>query len=254
MMEMSNFEKLMVEHILRSPAPGRHAARSSLRHLERAWTLIDQMPEVSVFLAITAEEESASALFYSLKRHGYPGAEFLNPKNHVHKTALHPFLLATGRVATHVTSTTKPRLVFDQKNSPDGEEYLRLLVNLTDPSGEERWVMPLPPLEFTISIGGVVHDFAPELQALAAEKNVNSIQKYVKKLANRRNKVLYSDSNGIPHIEAALSFFQYRRAVVFSHLMAYLLVDPYRKRQLFAQQALSAFVPILRQLRDDADN
>ena len=63
-MNLTAFEEKVVEHILQSSAPGKHAARSALRHLERAWKLVDEMPELAMFSAITAEEESAAALFH----------------------------------------------------------------------------------------------------------------------------------------------------------------------------------------------
>ena len=232
-------------HLLRSPAPGKHAARSALRHLERAWKLADQMPELSIFLGITAEEESASALFHSLRRRRYQGAQFLNPKNHVHKTALHPFLLAVGRVMADFPAATNPRFVFDSELSPTGEELLRVRLTVKGPNGKALWVHPLPPLEFKVSVNGSVHDFGPELAELASEKNTKSIREYVKKLANRRNEALYASSHGIPDAENVRPFLQYRKSVMISHFMAYLLVDPHAEHQLFVQQTLAAFVAML---------
>lgn len=101
-MKLNAFEEKVIEHILKSSAPGKHAARSALRHLERAWKLADEMPELAIFSAITAEEESATALFHVLKKHSYDGAELLNGRSHLHKIALHPFMLAVGKLFTEV--------------------------------------------------------------------------------------------------------------------------------------------------------
>ena len=57
-MELSKFQEQVLAHVFRTDAPGKHAARSAIRHLERAFKLVDEMPEVAVFLAITAEEEA----------------------------------------------------------------------------------------------------------------------------------------------------------------------------------------------------
>ena len=117
-MQLSEFEGRAIEHVLRSHAPGKHAARSALRHLERAWSLKDSMPEVAVFLGITAEEESAAALFLSLKRRKYEGAGALSCRSHVQKTALHPFLLAAGKLLSQIPEAGTARFIFDDNLSP----------------------------------------------------------------------------------------------------------------------------------------
>jgi len=204
------------------------------------------MPEVAYFLAITAEEESATALFHALKRRRYANAGHLKPKNHIHKTALHPFLLAVGKLFTEVSAWCDPMFVFDTEQSPGGKELLRLRLTVDGPDGKPIWAHPLPPLEFSVSVNGTAHDFGPELQRLASEKNARSAKEYVELLANRRNQVLYAAPNGMPHVEHdPMPFLQYRKSVVFSHLIAYLLVDPFPQRQLFVQQTLNAFVAML---------
>lgn len=204
------------------------------------------MPELAIFSAITAEEESATALFHSLKRRQYANANFLKSRNHVNKTALHPFLLAVGKLLRGIQESRNPAFVFDTELSPKGEELLRLRLTVIGPDGQPLWAHPLPPLEFSISVNGVAHDFGPELQELATEKTARSALEYIKALANRRNQVLYAAETGIPHVEDDPSqFLAYRKSVVFSHLMAYLLIDPHPQKQLFVQQALNAFVAML---------
>lgn len=244
-MQFNEFEERAIEHVLRSPAPGKHAARSALRHMERAWSLKDSMPEVAVFLGITAEEESAAALFLSLKRREYKGAGALSCRNHVQKTALHPFLLAVGKLLSQVPEAETARLIFDDTLSPDGHERLRLRITVHDRNGSDIWTHPLPPLEFGLLVNGATHDFGPELDALATEKGSKSVKEYVKRLANRRNQALYAGANGIPRVEDVRSFLVYRKSVVFSHLIAYLMIDPYPKIQLFPQQCLTAFLAMV---------
>ena len=112
---LTPFEENVVEHILRSSGASKHAARSALRHLERAWELIGNMPELAIFLGITAEEESATAVFHCLKRRKYKGAERINIYDHRHKTALHPLLLAIGQMMREFMEHNKPKLEFNSE-------------------------------------------------------------------------------------------------------------------------------------------
>jgi hypothetical protein len=244
-LQLTDFEQRVVEHLLKSPAPGKHAARSALRHLERAWKLADEMPEIAIFLAITAEEESATALFHSLKRRGYKNANHLKQKSHIYKTALHPFLLSVGKSLTELIELHQPNFFFDAELSPNGLEMLRLRIMILGSDDRPIWAIPLPPLEFSITVNGIIHNFRPELQQLAGEKNAASVQKYVENLANRRNKVLYASNQGMPGAVEVIPFLIYRKVVVFSHFIAYLLVDPHVGRQLFVQQALDSYLSML---------
>src|SRR5437870_10425185 len=47
------------------PAPGKHAARNAIRHVEQAFAVKDIDPEGAVFHAMTAEEEVATAIFHA---------------------------------------------------------------------------------------------------------------------------------------------------------------------------------------------
>ena len=250
-MKLSAFDEKVVEHILQSSVPGKHAARSALRHLERAWKLADEMPELAIFLAITAEEESATALFHVLKRHRYKGFRALNGRKHVHKTALHPFLLAVGKLFADFKNHYSPLLEFNSELSQDGVERLRLRLTVPDGTGKRLWAYTMPPLEFTVLVNDVIHRFEPELSRLATEKNAASALTYVKKLSNRRNLAIYAAPNGIPHADESVEpFLIYRKAVVFSHLLAILLIDPYPQQQAFVQQALTAFLSMLQAMPD----
>jgi hypothetical protein len=249
-MKLTEFEEKVVAHILQSSVPGKHAARSALRHLERAWKLADEMPELAIFLAITAEEESATALFHALKRRQYEASNVLNMRNHIHKTALHPFLLAAGKLFAEFKDHYSPRFEFNSDLS-HGIERLRLRLTIADETGKQWWSYTAPPLEFSVSVNDVVHRFEPELAQLANEKNAASILEYVRRLANRRNQVLYASQQGVPHaIDNIEPFLTYRKSVVFSHLVAVLLVDPYPQKQIFVQQALNAFVAMLQTMSD----
>jgi hypothetical protein len=45
----------------------RHSAANAFRTLRRAWKIAEIDPEIALFLAITAEEEAATALMVSLQ-------------------------------------------------------------------------------------------------------------------------------------------------------------------------------------------
>jgi hypothetical protein len=245
----NEFEQKVIEHVLQIDAPAKHAARSALRHLERAWRLSDEMPEISMFLAITAEEESASALFQVLCGRSYDGSEKLKTRNHLQKTALHPFLLAIGRLFAEFIDTYSPSFEF---NSNDGSELLRLKLRVTEGGANILDMFPLLPLDFSVSVHEEAYQLEQLLLQFATEKNATSIFEYVKKLANRRNLALYASPKGIPHLDGgAGEFLLYRKSVIFTHFLAILLIDPYPEKQKFVQQALTAFLNMLKLLPDE---
>jgi len=247
-MQFNSFERRVIDHVTKTPRPGRSSAKSALRHLERAYKLSDEMPEIAIFLGITAEEEAATAVFHSLKRRKYEGARELNYRSHVHKAALLPFVLAIGKRLDTFPQLRQPIFLFDTKHSPDKQERLRLRFTIDGPDGP-LWLYPLPPLELSARTNGEALNFAPELAEIAKEKNAESILRHVEDLANRRNLVLYAGAKGMPVIDSAAKFLAYRRWVVFAHLVTYLLIDAYPEKQAFAQQALDALLTMLRSPR-----
>src|SRR4030042_2912383 len=86
------FDKAIIDIVPFMPAPPQWAAFNALRHLDKAWRLRATDTEMSMFRAITAEEEVATALFLSLKRRHYVGANRLKHRDHVHKNAVIPFV------------------------------------------------------------------------------------------------------------------------------------------------------------------
>lgn len=230
-----------------------HAFRSSIRHLERAFEVKDSIPEIAIFLGITCEEEAATAVFHALQKRRYKGAEKLNRKSHVHKLALHPFLLAVGRSFEAIFDNRKPTLEFNKALQADGTERLRVRFSVFDDNGKETWAYPLPPLHFTMKLNGELHRFSDELHTIASEKNAKSTHDYIRFLANRRNQALYATPQGIPYAEDVEQFLIYRKSVWLSFLMAYLLIEPYRESQEFVKQAVVAYLQLLRLVPDDAN-
>ena len=97
-LELTEIQKRIETLVLTTPARAKHSARSAIRHIQKAWLIRELDREMAVFHAITGEEEAATAIIYSLKRHNYPGSDQLNPHSHVHKNAVYPFFLAVGSI------------------------------------------------------------------------------------------------------------------------------------------------------------
>lgn len=243
-------DKLMVDVILSMPPPSRWRAFNAVRHLNRGWRLRVEDPEMAGFRSITAEEEAATALFLSLKRRRYKGANKLKHNNHLHKNAVIPFIDAVSRVFAKFRDIAPPvELVWDQQQTP-----ARLILRVAAVSHSvmgTMWALPQPPLNFFSSasqpgLGMVRLDFAAEIEQIATEAKTETIIDYLRERANVRNKLLYATADGYPgvsgDIEASLRGLQRN---VMTILRLYFMIDPYAKHQGFVQQCLDAFIKML---------
>ena len=119
-MNLSDFQKKVFEISSTTKGHSGFAAKSSIRNVERAFELAVGMPEVAVFLAITAEEEGATALFLALKSKRYKRSNELKMHDHKHKGGLYPFL---SLLAVPLKLNETPyQLVID---SHDGRDILK---------------------------------------------------------------------------------------------------------------------------------
>lgn len=100
--QVSDFDREVADVVSTIPPPARWSGFNAIRHLNKAWRLREDDREMAMFRAITAEEEAATAIFHSLQRLRYPGASGLNPRNHIHKNALAPFLHAVAMALNQV--------------------------------------------------------------------------------------------------------------------------------------------------------
>src|SRR5919205_2516033 len=91
-MRGTDYQRAVQELIQDRPSPGCHAANNALRHISKAWDIRNIDQEMAVFRSFCAEEEAAAAIFHALKRLRYLGTEKLDPRNHVQKVAVMPFL------------------------------------------------------------------------------------------------------------------------------------------------------------------
>lgn len=246
--EKTDFEKDFEEFILRTPAPGKHCARNAVRHIEKAWALAEIDPEMAAFRAITAEEESATAVFHAIRRRKYIGWEKLNPYDHVQKNALTPFFAAIAELLEQVDKELElhPQMTWDKKQKKP-KLQIRFNVSKIVP-GKPLFALPQPPLHFSITQNDALHDFSRQLDNIAKSKQAASILKHLKERANKRNQLLYASTKGIPQVAALNNFLSRQRMHVNVGLGVYLLIDPYPEKQLFVQQGLLAFLKMLDKL------
>lgn len=245
----TELEQAIEEYVLDTPAPGTHCARSAFRHLRKAWILIDVDPEMAAFRAITAEEESAAALFHALRRWDYQGADSLRPRSHFQKAALIPFYEAVSEVLeVNHQAGIMTRLVIDKR-----ERRLGTSVDFSRVAPGVPEMAPIPPLHFTIKSDDRLHDFQEQLEEAVRRRGVSSVEKYIAERANKRNQLLYATSTGVPSVTALNNFLPAQRQHVVINLVLYLLIDPYPKHQLFVEQGLRAFLKMLGKLPDGID-
>lgn len=236
--------------IEKAPAPGKHAARNAVFHIERAYALQGIDPEIALFRSITAEEEAARAIFDALQRRDYPNARRLNWQDHRHKAAVVPFLRAVADLIAKA-GFAEPEIVFEKE---EGQDVLRVRIKVPNPVGSGFvWLYPQPPLDFNLEIEGKRHDFRPEIEALLAAARVAEFTKFVRDRANERNRLLYATAQGLPTVVGNLKkVLDEARGRVFAELAVFLLIDTVKARQQFVVQALDAFVRLMELIPDDA--
>lgn len=243
----NDFDKHIFECIVRNAkGHSRNCARNSVHHIERSFRLKEIDPEMAVFRAITAEEEAATSIFLALKEKGYHNADKIKFKDHACKQALEPFLRAISKFVEKWSN---------EPGFPFGSRYSLLLLG----EGSERRlslsfqfhnqsITCIPPLGFSIKLNDRMYFFEQELKAIASGDSRQDIIKYIRRMANRRNQVLYAQSHGIPSVIGIDGFLERRRAVVVSFLRIYALIYPYTERAIFVQQALDCFLAMMGQI------
>jgi hypothetical protein len=219
---------------------------SAFEHLEKAKAISSIDPAMSIFRAITAEEEAASGLMYGLRELRYPKAEKLNPRNHVHKHAVMPFVRVLGLFHGQVFEKTLKHFRLHIKEE-EGQRRLLLTFPVVV-NGEDHWAYPRPPLNFGVREG---HDGAPptyesQITTYVQVHGANDILKYLKGEANRRNRLLYAAPQGFPVVpEPRLDILSEKASHVMYLLQAHLLIAPYEEIQPYVRDSIAAFLSML---------
>jgi hypothetical protein len=246
-LELTDFQERIEALVLTTPARAKHSARSAIRHIRKAWLIRELDREMAVFHAITGEEEAATAIFYSLKRHHYPGADQLKPHDHVHKNAVYPFFNAVGFILNLLVEWgLKPQVVIDKKgDKPKAQVRITML-------GGEQYVYPDPPLHYIIKRDGEVYNFSDEFKAIVDSSRIASIREFLRELANERNQLLYAAPGGLlTYTQPVDEILKEHQGRIFNMLAVYLLIDQYSQVQWFVQQCLNAFLEVLGRLPAD---
>jgi len=237
------FQKKIEAMVRRRPPPGKWCAINSIRHLSKAWEICDIDPEMAYFRCACAEEEAAKALFHSLIRLKYEGAEKLGLNKHWHKYSVVPFIWAMKKKFGRL-----PSFIYDLQVSVVGNEEEELLeVNFKIP-GIRAICKSIPPLHFKMQENNNPYlDFWTELHSLPEIGNTKQFIAFLHSGAKNRSYILYAHNNGIPTIrpENAEEFIHKQLTNVTEILTLYLLIDPYKEHQYFVQQCLSAFLKVL---------
>lgn len=226
-----------------TPPRVRNACRSALNHLRKAWTLHPIDAEMSLFRAITAEEEAATAVIRALNVRKYPNADRLKERQHPHKAAIWPFItaIADKMAEKNIAMPTLSLRV-------EGEPRIELSIDIAGQAGldEPMWGTPDEPFNWSFWSDRTgpfkPHDFSEELAALASEKGARNIEAYVGDEANRRNQLLYASDQGIPSVAFADSLLLGRRQRVTVMLVIVIAILQTKMHQLFLVQCLDALL------------
>ena len=252
-MEFIPFEKITLEALEDCKGEVKHCAKNAISHLEKAWLVKDIDLEMAMFRSITAEEEAASAFFYCIKNHQYKNSKLIQFKQHTYKLALYPFIQGISVFFDDfLNQDTSPfserRLKHIDLNGRKAIELLLFIKN------QDIVARPTPPLHFSVTSEetGEVCTFEHNFQELIEGKNFTNALKYIKDIANTRNKLLYANSSGRPKLEGNLSrFINNQKKKVMVILTILLMIDPWEKKEgksMFVQQALDSFLLLLQKI------
>lgn len=222
------------------PTPARPAAFNAIRHLKRAWLLLEHDQAMAALRCITAEEEAATAVFRALQRRKYRHASKLDIHNHLHKNAVFAFFEAIMRTISKFAHGLPEIQLFVDNSSR--KPRLAVRERFHDGPFANLWIQPQPPLGFVLESGqigkrGNKDDFADGVREIVKEAKAGSLREFLRERANQRNRILYATRGGFYDVgmNGEQGFYIYRDRV-FSLLRAYLLIDQYKQHQLFVQQ------------------
>lgn len=210
-------------------------------HLSLAHRLKDIDSAMAIFRAIHAEEEAATALLRALQARGYAGSGELQPKDHLQKAAVYPYLCA---IAKHTSYLRMNGVKEVRLGIPKDESKSRLqLAFLLDGDKDGIFASPNPPLNLRIREGGEVVNYQKYFRELISPSGFEDIRKYLNDKKNKRNLLLYASPHGLlnpgPVADATLLHYKY---IIMTIVKATLLIWPYKEVQPFVQEAVHSFL------------
>jgi hypothetical protein len=209
---------------------------------------------MALFRAITAEEEAATALIFALKQRGYPGAEKLKPRDHSHKAGIAPFLRTIEAMLAELRVPTPTVQLKSEGEYPRIDLHF-LSENLGLPPGSK--TTPDEPLNGLLREGatgtsGEVATFDEQLRDYANDRGASGFLAAIKQEANVRNRLLYAADDGIPVARDVDRVLIARGRPVTLLLTLTVAILQTKAHQLFAVQALEAYLRALESLPADA--
>mgnify|MGYP003624530881 CR=1 FL=1 len=242
-MNNDNDDKInLLRMIGNSPQTCRHSMRHAWKHLEKAENLLGIDNEMSVFRAITAEEEASTGLIKILRHHKYNNASKLNPKKHSHKAGIWSLFSIFGYfIETEIEKVFEVIKIIGIET-----DQLKIVMKTAFTKKPDQWIEVTPPLGMSIFENGAIASFKNYQDHFATEKHKKSILAFIDDEANLRNKLLYSSPEGMPNVEENPILFvkeRLKRVKTISYI--YLLIAQHKEKQLFVQQALDIYVDLL---------
>lgn len=256
-MNFTTFEEKIIEAINDCTGGVKHCGSHSITHLTKAWRLRSEDIEMAMFRGITAEEEAASCLFFSLKNNGYKNANRLLFKEHTYKLGVVPFLNSISNfLSTTFGNEASPFENYNLEHvKQSGRKALALGIKLR---GRELQAWPQPPLHFFVGDQGTgeTYDFKQDFTESTQGQNYRDALEHIKAIASQRSSILYASPEGPPSVEGNIDNYllnQKRKVLVL--LSVVLLSDPWVKEyglSGFVQQALDAYLLLLKRIEKES--
>lgn len=247
-MKLTNFDQECLALLEKCPDRfSKHCFRSAINHLNRAEKLFDIDSSMAVFRCITAEEEAATGLIYCLKECNYANADYLKPKNHIHKGAVIPYF---GILCQFIEDSFRQYGIEIDLCLKDVNGHIQLKLEvLMALNNSLTQFIPEPPLNFAFAYEGKRFSYKKQIDSLVKSKGGVEIRKYLQDQANQRNLLLYATPKGFPsEIQIPSKFLPAYQKRVIAMLRAYLLTQPYKEIQPFVQDSLDAFLAMIASL------
>ena len=147
---VSERQKSIADMIFIIKGIGRWPAYHAIRHLNMAWKIKDIDKEMALFRAITAEEESATAVFRAIQCRGYNNSGKLKPRDHLQKNALSSFIITISYKLASTGVDIGRVSIFVHEDNRLGIKITRKTSKASSGSSYES-ATPIPPLEFKLS-------------------------------------------------------------------------------------------------------
>ncbi|MEQ2356444.1 hypothetical protein [Pseudoalteromonas piscicida] len=242
-MMLNEFQNKVLDVSSKTKGHAGYSAKSSIQHLNRAFVLAKTMPEVSAFLAITAEEEASTALFLALKSKRYSSSKKLKQRDHKHKGGVYPFLSLMGETLNILKHELPIEVTFRIPHDADNE-LLKTCMLISKSDGNNTYLYPDPPLNLVcVDPSGKAKNYLRGVKDVAQEKGITSIFEHIKEVANIRNRMLYASDNAIPRVENIDELLHRHVGATLLIHMIYLFVIQNPKQNL-VQECLNVYMKI----------